>query len=379
MNKANLSYWEQETFFKDIDIVVIGSGIVGLTAAIHLKKKDPTLRVLVIERGPLPIGASTRNAGFACFGSLSELLDDLQKHSESEVFELLEKRWSGLAKLKANLGESIIDYREWGAYEIFRPHEQENFNRCKEQINYFNQQLEGLIGRKEVYQVADDRIASFGFRGVSHLILNSAEGQIHTGKMMQALLDRATEHQVRVINGVEIENWEEDQMAVWLNTAQGWKIKCQKVLIATNGFARTLLPSMDVQPARNQVLISKPLQALPFKGCFHYDSGYYYFRNIDNRILLGGGRNLDLEAEQTTEFGKTTLITEALLRLLREVIYPHGPIEVEQYWSGILGVGSQKKPIISQYSERIYTAVRMGGMGVAIGSLIGEEGAELLL
>jgi hypothetical protein len=48
-------------------------------------------------------------------------------------------------------------------------------------------------------------------------------------------------------------------------------------------------------------------------------------------------------------------------------------------WSGILGIGEEKKPIITQYSDNIFTAVRLGGMGVAIGILVGKEGADLLL
>ena len=53
-----LSYWEKVSFLHDIDIIIIGSGIVGLTAAIQLKEQDSRLNVLVLERGVLPLGAS---------------------------------------------------------------------------------------------------------------------------------------------------------------------------------------------------------------------------------------------------------------------------------------------------------------------------------
>src|SRR6185369_8374728 len=101
-----LSYWEQESFFNHIDLLVIGGGIVGLNAAWHAKKIAPRLKVAVFERGSIPMGASTRNAGFACFGSPSELLDDLSRNSEEEVFSLVEKRWKGLSKLRKNLGDA---------------------------------------------------------------------------------------------------------------------------------------------------------------------------------------------------------------------------------------------------------------------------------
>ena len=48
------------------------------------------------------------------------------------------------------------------------------------------------------------------------------------------------------------------------------------------------------------------------------------------------------------------------------------------WWSGILGIGDQKKPIIERVSPNVVVAVRMGGMGVAIGSLVGEEAAALV-
>jgi gamma-glutamylputrescine oxidase len=48
-------------------------------------------------------------------------------------------------------------------------------------------------------------------------------------------------------------------------------------------------------------------------------------------------------------------------------------------WSGIMGIGPSKSPVIQQVNENVFCAVRMGGMGVAIGSLVGESGAEMVL
>lgn len=43
-----------------------------------------------------------------------------------------------------------------------------------------------------------------------------------------------------------------------------------------------------------------------------------------------------------------------------------------------MGVGKQKNPIVKQISENVFCGVRLGGMGVAIGSLIGQELSELI-
>jgi hypothetical protein len=64
----------------------------------------------------LPHGASTKNAGFACFGSISEIIDDLKSHSE-EVYQLVTKRLEG--RLRKRLGDEAIDFKPYGGYELF--------------------------------------------------------------------------------------------------------------------------------------------------------------------------------------------------------------------------------------------------------------------
>jgi len=375
----NLSFWERESFFSNIDIAIIGSGLVGLSAAISLKEKHPKLNVVVFERGALPAGASTRNAGFACFGSLTELIDDLKNHSEDEVFSLVEKRWCGLQKLRERIGDENLDFQPNGNFELFKNEEEDLFQNCKDRLNFFNQNVGKAIGQKNIYQVVDSQVKDFGFKNIKHLIKNNFEGQINTGKMMRSLLDIAMAKGVRIFNGISIKEINDGGDKVHLLTENGWKISANRILITTNGFSKKLINDLDVTPARNQVLITKPIQKLKVKGCFHYDCGYVYFRNVGNRILLGGARNLAKAEETTDQFGTTPLIKNALLEILKTTILPNQKFEVEQWWSGILGVGNIKSPIVKMISKNVGVAVRMGGMGVAIGSLVGEEGAELIL
>jgi gamma-glutamylputrescine oxidase len=374
-----LSFWEKEAYFSHIDVLIVGSGIVGLNAALHLKTKSPGMKVIVAERGLLPTGASTRNAGFACFGSPSELLDDLSHHSEQDVFALVERRWKGLQRLRQNLGDQAIDFHRWGGYELFETTQEPLYQDCIEKLPSLNKHLQQVIGEQEVFRQADHKISDFGFSQVQHLLESTAEGQIDTGKMILALTRKVQALGVLVLNGLEVQSLQEESQGITALTKQGIAITARAALVATNGFARQLLPELQVVPARAQVLITKPIPNLRFKGTFHYDRGYYYFRNIGDRVLFGGGRNLDFKTEETTELGLTELVQHKLDALLQEVILPGTPYEVEQRWSGIMGVGPEKTTIVQAVSEHVCCAVRMGGMGVAIGSLVGEEGAELVL
>ncbi|HEY4194681.1 MAG TPA: FAD-dependent oxidoreductase, partial [Mucilaginibacter sp.] len=298
------SYWERTAFTDQAEVIVIGSGIVGLSAALHLKRQQPALKVTVLERGFLPSGASTKNAGFACFGSLSEQISFLKRSSEDEVLRLVDYKWRGLQRLRENLGDSNIDFEQYGGYELFMDHETDAAEESLDHLTYFNNLLKQVIGNADIYAVADAKIAEFGFNHISRMIYNPYEGQLHTGKMMRALLQKVYNAGILVLNDCSVSAINNENGHIVVNTSQG-DFKTVKVILATNAFAAQLYPDLDVVPGRGQVLVTKPIPGLKVKGTFHFDDGYYYFRNIDNRVLFGGGRNIDFKKEQTWDFGHT--------------------------------------------------------------------------
>lgn len=368
-----LSYWEHKTWLSNIDFTIIGSGIVGLNCALRLNDKFPATKIVIIEQGIFPNGASTKNAGFACFGSLSEILDDLNTHSEEEVLQLVHKRYQGLNLLRKNLGDSVIDYTANGGYELFTKQDRNLYETCLSKIEDINTILKSIF--KDDVFIQKDNV--FNFKNIQPTyILNQFEGQIDTGKMMEALLRKVQTAGIKILNNCTVEDVDDLNTSVKIKTNQA-TFSSNKVLIATNGFA-SQLGIGDVKPARAQVLITKPIRNLHIQGTFHLDKGYYYFRNIDNRILFGGGRNLDFKTEETTKFGQTELVQQKLEDILQQVILPNVDFEIDHRWSGIMGVGNQKNSIIAQISENTFCGVRLGGMGVAIGSLVGTELADLL-
>lgn len=369
----NLSYWEIKSWLTNVDYTIVGSGIVGLNCALQLKQCFPNAKILVLEKGMLPQGASTKNAGFACFGSLSEIVDDLSNHTEQEVVELVQKRVSGLQLLKQTLGGDKINYQEFGGYELFTKDDSGLFEDCLLKKELVNKLLKPIFN-DDVFSLKNNM---FNFKNIKeNYIFSQFEGQIDTGKMMDALLQKVLLKGIKILNNVTVTSFSEAVNSVKIETNQ-FSFSTLKLMIATNGFASQLNIS-EVKPARAQVLITKPIKDLHIKGTFHLDKGYYYFRNIDDRILFGGGRNLAFKAEETTELSQTELIQNKLEELLKTTVLPNIAFEVEHRWSGIMGVGNQKKAIVKQLSNNVFCGVRLGGMGIAIGSLVGKELAELV-
>jgi glycine/D-amino acid oxidase-like deaminating enzyme len=368
-----LSYWEIKNWFTNVDYTVVGSGIVGLHAALRLRERFPTSKIIVLEKGVLPQGASTKNAGFACFGSLSEIIDDLKSHSEEEVINLIQKRWEGLKLLRKRIGDEKLDFKPFGGYELFLKEHESDYSECINKLPFINEILKPLF-KADVYSKEMDR---FGFNGtVESLIFNPFEGQIDTGNMMQELLKQAAANAILILNQQKVTSFHDNGTNVEV-ALEDFLFKTKKLLFATNGFASELTKG-EVKPARAQVLITQPIPNLHIKGTFHFDKGYYYFRNFGDRILFGGGRNLDFQGEATDEFGETQIIQNHLEMLLKEVILPNQEFQIDHRWSGIMGLGASKNPIVEAISNNVFCGVRLGGMGVAIGSLIGTELADLI-
>lgn len=371
------SYWERESFFNNIDIAVIGSGIVGLNTALEMKKKFPTKKIIVLERSFLPYGASTRNAGFACFGSLSELIGDAASWDEKTLYDITNKRIRGIQKIKQVCGTTAVGFKNYGGYELFFENNQSLYENCIAQMSNFNKMVFDMCGEKDCFSEQTKSIKKFGFANTKYLLFNRLEGQLDTGKLMRVLLEKAAQQQIPVYTGINIEKIQDEQDGVRLRLNEETSVFAKKVVVCTNAFTKTLLPEVEIIPARAQVFITKPIEGLKVKGTFHFDQGYYYFRNIDNRILFGGARNMAFQEEETQVFGITDRIQSQLELLLREIILPNIHVEIDMRWSGIMAFGTQKVPVVEMVSKNVLVAARMNGMGVAIGGIIAEEAAAL--
>ena len=372
----NTSYWERESFLESCDVIIVGAGIAGLSAAIELKIKQPDLRVNVLERSWLSDGASSKNAGFACFGSISEFVDDLKDMSFDEVLSLAVRRFRGIEKLVKDYSEEELKLEWNGGYELFFQEDEMSFNECCNCVERFNDSFEKALGIRP-YTVS----ALVHFQGIKNLvgvISNKFEGGLNTGAMLKAMRNRASRLGVQVFNGVEVLNYSSVQNELKVETSVGfWKAK--RIAFCTSSFHSDLFEDLQMSAKRNQVVVTKPIFDLKLNGTFHHQQGFNYFRNIDGRILMGGMRHHFPNSESTGIQGNTKEVVSALTDFLQHKIHTTSEIEIDLAWSGILGVGKDERPVVKEVEENVFVGVRLGGIGVAIGSLIGEELAGLIV
>lgn len=370
----HLSYWETQSFLS-YDVIIVGAGISGLSTAISLVEKAPSLSVLVLEKSLFPSGASTKNAGFACFGSLSELLSDIDQMSDESCLQLVKKRWRGLQKLRSRFSDRELGFEALGGYELVK-YSQPNYLNRLEEVNT----LLFPVFNAPVFNDVSQQLLEKGFNTdvFESLIFNPFEGQIDTGKTINSLWKLASELGVKILTSANVKSISKGIVAV--ETTSGCtEFEACKVVLTTNAFSKELVPEINLEPGRGQVLITQPIDGLKCKGTFHVDEGYFYFRNVGNRLLLGGGRNLDFNGEQTTKFGINPTIDQHLKQMLKNDILPNVAYEIDQQWSGIMAFGNEKKPILEWTDSSTLLAVRLGGMGMAIGSELGEQASGMVL
>ncbi|MBB4804977.1 glycine/D-amino acid oxidase-like deaminating enzyme [Chryseobacterium defluvii] len=366
------SIWELETFYRKRNIIIIGAGFTGLWTAISIKEKYPERSVLVIERSSIPLGASTRNAGFACFGSLTEIIADSEKMGWEKTLNLVSMRFEGLKKIRNYFSKDEIDFELSGGYEIL------NNDQPLHKIEEVNKKLESITGIGKTYTLNQDKLKESGLGRSEFLVENPCEGGLHSGKLLQKLLEKCYELKVEFLFGAEVKSIIEnsDYVEEWLSEALS--IQSDQLIYCTNAFSSEFLSEEEIIPARGQVLLTEPVENLKLKGTFHYDEGFYYFRNLGNRVLLGGARNQDFKTEETTSFETTNFLQDHLENFLKEVILPGQNFRIAHRWSGIMAMGTEKTPIIKQLSERQFCAVRLSGMGVALAPKIGEMLADMI-
>ena len=161
------SYWERAQFMDGIDFIVIGAGIVGYSTALELRNLHPSAKIIVLERGNLPSGASSKNAGFACFGSASEIYDDIQEFGEEIVWETVKLRWKGLQALRSQIGDEGLKLQIHGSWDLFTAKEMATFDAVLPHLDHFNARLKEMTGESEVFSVDNSVQERFGFQKIA--------------------------------------------------------------------------------------------------------------------------------------------------------------------------------------------------------------------
>ena len=384
-NHANFSHWETNRELFKGDILIIGSGLVGQSIGIAIQKqkkelKQKPLKICIVDKLPMgQSGASTRNAGFACFGSPTEILDDLSREEENQTVNRISNRISGLSIWKDWIPSNIMEWNDCGGYEVFEREEEMNFQEVLDKLPYLNKIGKAASGNPMIYSKYQ-RISS----KLPYSIRIKGEASLNPGKAHNSLYGLNKELGNQIVNGVNIPN-----RNYWHKNSEGWTIptengifKAKRVVIAANAWTPKILDSdLDINPGRGQILMIKSTKPISYKGVFHAKKGYLYFRNSNNSLIIGGGRNLFQTNETSLEITTTKEVQDYLELYARDVLLPNQDFSIQNRWAGIMAFSKRgnKDPLLYWDEPDLLIASRMCGMGVALAPIIGIKASEKIL
>lgn len=355
-NNYSPSYWDYDALLPDkVDFCIIGAGFTGIGMAMGLWEKHPHASILLLEQLPIGSAASTRNAGFLCFGSPTEILDTVDDTTYDEAFELIEQRWKGslfLKKICKNLNVPISTH---GAYEIFR--QMSDLSSTSSQLQNLNKSLSAIHPQLQWHE----RCAPWAAPGKA--LYCPAESRIHPGKLWYALVKHLRKLDIETLHNFTLNEYRSSGNSIELTINNDRQIHTDVLLLTTNAF---LKGQNDIQAARNIVLLYEQEHNIDLKSNIHYDKGYVYMCGVNSYFLIGGGRNIDMKNEATEKFGDNPAIRKYLQDCLDELVDLPVKRKPIYQWSGIITSGKNGAPIWKRIDKNVYYAGRYGGMGVAL-------------
>ena len=367
------SFWERDLFRKQYDVLIIGGGFSGLATAYYLAKDNPRLSICIIEKQVLQRKASTRNAGMACISSLSELLNDVQQEGWDSILSLVEKRWKGLELMRKLFPADEIHYRDVPAGELFFEGQKYKAGDYIPRMEEANEHLKSIVG-KDYFTSAP---AFFPSHSSAQFVKHKWEGQLHPARLCQAWMKKCRGLGIDILEGLECLSSESTDSGFEVRTT-GPVFLADQLLWATNGALSSVYPERDVKPVQNHVWVFPEQVPLSWEGNIHAESGYIYARSIGKKLLIGGARHQQQhQGKDLTDGGEE--IYAYLVDFARKYLWENGGpknLQPETHWTGFLGVGDQKEPIMDEIQAGEFILARLSGMGVALSTYLGREMAK---
>jgi glycine/D-amino acid oxidase-like deaminating enzyme len=158
----------------------------------------------------------------------------------------------------------------------------------------------------------------------------------------------------------------------------GGSVSAGLVLVATDGGLAALLPSLAgrIRPVRLQMLATAPVSAGLLPGPVSLRFGYDYAQQDGaGRLLIGGGRDRDADAEETSSTEPTPVVQRWIERQATRLA--GGPVTVTHRWAATAGYTPDGVPLVVRTDDRTVACGGYNGHGNLIGPLAARAALEL--
>jgi glycine/D-amino acid oxidase-like deaminating enzyme len=363
------------------DVVIIGGGYTGLSAALHLAR-DQNIDVRVLEAGHIGWGASGRNGGFCCLGGVGVHRKDLIRMvGIDKTREYFQSQVEAVELVRQIGVDEQLDFLAQGTAELEVAHTAKAFERLKNDYEVSVSQLglpAELLGADEFRERYFDSSEQFG------ALLSRPAFGLHPLRYCRGLANAAIRHGAVVHERSEVVAWTKSEDGSHLISTRAGTIRARKVIFSSNGFMpEGLRPEFYARtlPVISAIIVTNPLSDEQ-KAAHGWKTAetaansrriLNYFRLLpDGRFLFGGRGHTSGHTDGERE-------TYERLEAMLKTIWPRwSDLTIDYRWHGLICLTGSLCPSVGRLDDdpSIYFAYGYHGNGVNTATWAGKKLAD---
>ncbi|HUA11325.1 MAG TPA: FAD-binding oxidoreductase [Solirubrobacteraceae bacterium] len=368
----------------EADIAIVGAGLTGLWTAFYLARARPDLRIVVLEANFAGYGAAGRNGGWVVGSLAGAERTWLRSAAADSLARLRREMWATVDEVGSVLREESIDADFCKAGHLAVAVGPAQLQRVRAQVAAAR--ARGVAASDLAWLDARELAGRVRIAGALGAAFSPHAARVHPARLVAGLARAVERRGVTIYESTPVGAVEPGRAV----TPAG-DVRARWVVRATEGYTATIAGAGRVlTPINSSMIVTAPLEpgawqqigwSAPAVIGDAANVYAYLQRTADGRIAIGGRGVPYRFASRTGGDGATAESTIAELRARLAQLFPSlAGVEIEQAWSGVLGVTRDWCPVVAaDAAQRLAWAGGYVGEGVAAANLAGRTLSDLLL
>ena len=357
-----------------VDVAVVGGGLAGLSAALHLAQHGRS--VAVLEAGRIAAGASGRNGGQVHTGQRPD-----QRWLEKAVGAEDARRLFAFSEAAKGLVRTLAARDPEGCFLAGGLIGAAHTSAAHREAVADAEHLATRYGYTHQAPLDAEALAeAIGSRRYAGGVRDGGAFHLDPHRLACATADAAEDAGARLHEGTRVSGIARVNDRWRLATEDGPAIEADQVVVTANGYLGRLRPDIaaHVLPINNFVAATAPLAEAVFARLIPGGEGVYDTRFVirywrptrDRRIVFGGG--------ESTGAAWPADVASLVRPYLKEIYPALADVAIDHAWGGTLAITPTRAPFVQRMAPGLYTACGFSGQGVAIAPFTGKVLADAI-